>query len=94
MAHSTKNGNKIIFRNNKEGWVYEDSTPASIDRPCPHCGLLPTPEGHDGCLGTLPGVRFACCGHGIHRGYIQFTNGVIIRGNFTIEVSTYTYKND
>ena len=34
------------------------------DRKCGHCGLENTPEGHDGCLGTLPNVMNACCGHG------------------------------
>lgn len=33
---------------------------------CAHCKKLPTPEGHDGCLGTLPEniIMNACCGHG------------------------------
>ncbi len=35
------------------------------DRPCGVCGLHDTPEGHDGCLGTIPGMMNACCGHGI-----------------------------
>jgi len=41
---------------------------------CAHCGKDPTPEGHDGCLGTLPHpVMNACCGHGDERmAYIQF----------------------
>ena len=37
----------------------------SIERPCPRCGEMPTEEGHDACLGTLPGVVNACCGHGV-----------------------------
>lgn len=56
-------------------------------RPCGHCGLMyPDPDGPDPCLGTLPGVRNACCGHG-NRGqsYIQFTNGVVVRGFDVIE---------
>ena len=31
---------------------------------CGHCNLKRTPEGHDGCIGTLPNVKNACCGHG------------------------------
>lgn len=49
-------------------WCYADTMlPVSEDaaRPCGHCGLANTPDGHDGCLGTLPGVLNACCGHGI-----------------------------
>ena len=51
---------------------------------CPHCGLMRNGEGHDPCLGELPGVDYACCGHGGHgngRGYIAFSNGVVIRFN-------------
>jgi hypothetical protein len=50
--------------------------------PCRLCGQLPTPEGHDACLGTLPGVRAACCGHGKTEGYVMFDSGLMIRGTF------------
>jgi len=33
----------------------------------------------DPCLGYLPGVKFACCGHGEpDGGYISFQNGISI----------------
>lgn len=43
---------------------------------CLECGLHRTKQGHDGCLGTLPGdVMNACCGHGnIPDAYIQFNH--------------------
>jgi hypothetical protein len=41
------------------------------------------PSGHDPCIENLPGVLYACCGHGVEPGYISFENGVIIRGVFT-----------
>lgn len=50
---------------------------------CDHCGREPTPEGHDGCLGTLPEtlVMNACCGHGQDSGaYIQYRDGSCVRG--------------
>jgi hypothetical protein len=50
--------------------------------PCGLCGQLQTPEGHDACLGTLPGVKFACCGHGREEGYVVFETGQTIRGYF------------
>ena len=31
---------------------------------CRECGLKRDEDGHDPCLGTLPGVMNACCGHG------------------------------
>jgi len=41
---------------------------------CVKCKKGPTKEGHDGCLGTLPGnIMNACCGHGNDRqAYIQY----------------------
>ncbi|MGE0400826.1 MAG: Lar family restriction alleviation protein [Kofleriaceae bacterium] len=56
-------------------WCYADGTPVATDprRPCGHCGIANTPEGHDGCLGTLAGVDNACCGHGeASDAYVQF----------------------
>jgi hypothetical protein len=55
------------------------------DRACEHCGLKRTKEGHDPCIANLPGVKNACCGHGQGQGYIQFTNGFILRGFFYAE---------
>jgi len=50
-------------------------------RPCGHCGLFNTAEGHDGCIGTLPDVMNACCGHGaIDEAYVQYNDGSIARG--------------
>ncbi len=41
------------------------------------------PDRPDPCLGWLPGVEFACCGHGARggfpQGYIAFTNGRVVR---------------
>lgn len=64
-------------------WRYKDTDDCvrSVDRPCGLCGKERTPEGHDPCLGTLPGVRNACCGHGHGaEAYVQFTDGVEVRG--------------
>jgi hypothetical protein len=51
--------------------------------PCKACGAEgPTPKGHDPCIADLPGVEFACCGHGVGRGYACFEDGRVIRGAF------------
>lgn len=48
---------------------------------CGYCGIKRTPEGHDGCIGTLEGVMNACCGHGEDKtAYVQFPSGECIRG--------------
>jgi hypothetical protein len=40
---------------------------------CGRCGLERTVDGHDGCIGFLPGVANACCGHGEEDcAYVQF----------------------
>jgi len=57
----------------------------SLYRACGNCETPQTKEGHDGCLGTLPFLMNACCGHGeIKEAYIQFFNGFCIRGLFAI----------
>lgn len=67
-------GYKIEYINNQ--WIYSD-TKESIDksRPCKYCGKYPTKEGYDGCLGYLPNVTSACCGHRIEKPYVVFNNG-------------------
>ena len=43
------------------------------NHPCPQCGKLPGPSGHDPCIDQLEGVRFACCGHGdTSQAYVAF----------------------
>ena len=54
-------------------------------RPCAKCNKYPNESGDDACLGHLGGVMNACCGHGLHKGYIQFDNGILVRGYFEIE---------
>ena len=78
-------GKKIIAKGESiNDWTYEDGSPIDKDNPptCPRCKEKPTKEGHDHCLSTLPGVKYACCGHGVDEGYIMFNNGLIIRGHF------------
>jgi hypothetical protein len=61
--------------------------PEGEERPCGKCGLVadPWPDDQpmmspDPCLGWLPGVRFACCGHGAEDGnpYVSLETGDIL----------------
>jgi len=52
-----------------DGWVYSDTKESVGERPCKRCGCDPTFEGHDACLGTIPDVKSACCGHGVEKPY-------------------------
>lgn len=82
---STLRGHVITLVNGE--WLYKDTmTPtAGNERSCGHCGKCNTKEGHDGCLGTLPNVMNACCGHGVvGDSYIQYEDGTIIEGEEAI----------
>lgn len=64
MITGTSRGHKIIYENNQ--WVYLDTRePVDNKRPCLKCGKIPTVEGYDACLGFIPGIKSACCGHGV-----------------------------
>lgn len=71
-----------------EMWVYSDNkqplpSDGGKERPCIKCGQKERPGkgGVDQCLGVLPGVDNACCGHGNPEySYIRFTNGVVVTG--------------
>lgn len=76
MPRSNTYGYQIEFKNNK--WVYSDTNESATKiRECKHCGKLPTNEGYDGCLGYLPDVAHACCGHGIDKPYVKFNDGEV-----------------
>lgn len=84
-------GHPIVWEDSK--WLFKDTLEpvpgyGGSKRPCVKCGK--TFEGSnegdaDPCLGELPGVDNACCGHGIPAlAYIRFTNGLVVKG-FEIE---------
>lgn len=52
---------------------------------CRKCKQERTRKRHDPCIADLPGVEYACCGHGATPGYIAFTDGRVIRGYFEVE---------
>jgi len=66
-------------------WKYQDTDElleSNNPRPCVLCHKLATSDGHDPCIANLPGVNHACCGHGVERGYVKFSNDVCLRGEF------------
>ena len=77
MIYCYKRGHKVIIKNvrfedgfwTSDEYYADDFSKADYDRPCIKCGEMPTKEGYDACLGHLEGVEFACCGHGIEKGY-------------------------
>jgi hypothetical protein len=84
MSRSKWRGHEIYYNSKRDKWFYTDGQPVqdNPNRACGHCGLPNTPEGHDACLGILPNVMNACCGHGLdNEAYIQFYDGSIIAGS-------------
>jgi len=79
-----------------DDWRYADTgapTPENAlspgeERPCAACGRRCAWGEPDPCLGWLPGVRNACCGHGVDPGayggieeeYVQLADGRELRG--------------
>lgn len=67
-----------FLRGNAVRWDGERwRTPAGEDGEqvtlrCPHCGAALAPGEPDACLGTIDGAAGACCGHGVHVGYINW----------------------
>lgn len=84
MSKSHWNGHEIHCI--RDQWFYRDTGKAvkDSDRECGKCNKKQI-DGHDACIANLPGVRNACCGHGTDNGYVQFENGLTIRGDFEIE---------
>ena len=58
---------------------------------CDHCGALSDGSdcfgGPDPCLGYLPGVFWACCGHGDEERhpYVWFIDGTSLEGTDALE---------
>ena len=82
MTQSYYRGHKIYFAD--ELWIYSDTLQpirCNKNRLCGKCKQDNTAEGHDTCLGNLPGLMNACCGHGKTReAYVQFLDGFSIHG--------------
>ena len=81
-------GNQIYSDDNGETWYYTDTGEKIKENDkltCPACSQSARNDEPDPCLGYLPGVDNACCGHGIRElAYISFENGIVIRGQFNM----------
>ena len=74
---SSVRGHVVEYDTGIGWWRFRDTgtvlpNPADLDmRPCVLCHRRRTFGGHDACLGHLPGVTAACCGHGVEDGYVM-----------------------
>lgn len=83
MIHKMYSRGHSVVSNDGKTWEYEDTGENYDDsRNCVKCGLSPSEDGHDPCIANLPGVKYACCGHGVEPGYVSFEDGRVIRGEF------------
>lgn len=80
-------GHRIAFVGGR--WIYRDTGEPTAGNPreCGHCGRANTPEGHDGCLGTLPFVKNACCGHGVDDEAYIALRGETVRGPMALDLA-------
>lgn len=76
-------GHATFWRGNGYESSYSDGQPLPCEpperRPCIGCQQPPTVDGHDPCIANLPGVQYACCGHGYLPGYVSFVDGRVFR---------------
>lgn len=69
-------GHKIYYNEYKKEWRYvHDDSPAKIEKRCIRCLKYPLKDGEDYCLGHMEGVKSACCGHGVEKGFIILNDG-------------------
>lgn len=73
MITGHKRGNETYYDEEAQisRYVEDDVSTKEEERPCVRCGKMPidiireTGKGIDACLGYIPGVFSACCGHGV-----------------------------
>lgn len=79
MAESFFRGHQVYYDFDSRIWRFIDNGKPVGSRkllPCKKCGCLPSKDGHDTCLGKLPGIKAACCGHGAKKSYVIWKDGV------------------
>lgn len=77
-------GHEVVWDETTQSWRYSDDgslapNSGGAERPCLLCGLIS--DGPDACFGWLPDCESACCGHGVHDGWISRQSvGLVFRG--------------
>ena len=79
-------GHKVYALQDSNGvysdWRYMDGTPIKKEeRNCLRCKSPHDFKDHDHCIANLPGVKYACCGHGAENGYVKLYSGKVITFN-------------
>lgn len=59
-------------------WCFLDGVPIEAEeRPCVVCHVTVGRDDPDPCIGMLPGVTSACCGHGVESLFIVFDGDLV-----------------
>ncbi|MGH1591146.1 hypothetical protein ACRBEV_25685 [Methylobacterium phyllosphaerae] len=72
-----------VYWDNHTTYYADTHEPMDRDnpRPCAACRMPVVVGEPDPCIGTLPGVLGACCGHGgVESSYVCFENGFFLHG--------------
>ncbi len=78
MVTSHNRGHETYYDDGAKCWRYSDTNEIVNDnRPCKKCGCSPTKEGYDACLGYIDGATSACCGHGVEKGFIMYSDKTV-----------------
>ena len=88
-------GHAVYWDDESKFWRYTDTNERVIgkERPCPKCGEKSAANGHDSCIANLPGVKYACCGHGVKGdAYLMLENNRVIREHLEPELFNTTLK--
>ncbi len=79
----------VVLDDDEEHWDHSTTYYVATGEPvgdivsCAKCGLCSDADmtEPDPCIGMLPGVRFACCGHGVEgQAYVMLRDGTTFRG--------------
>jgi hypothetical protein len=82
----TVNDGEILF----DAWRFTETGKLAddidkFDLVCPKCGKTARDTGGDDpCIANIPGVKAACCGHGVEEAYLVLDDDTRIEG--TVEV--------
>lgn len=65
-------GNRVTWDEDRRLWLFDDGVASEEDiRACTYCLQMPDEVGRDPCLGYIPAVTSACCGHGGPDGFVR-----------------------
>lgn len=71
MLRGYVRGNPVTW-DGKRWRLADGRDAAACPLTCSECRAVHQPGEPDACLGLIPGAAGACCGHGVHVGYVNW----------------------